>query len=95
MKRRKWTPKEKLMIVIEGLKGKTSLAQLCNRHQITQGMYYKWRDQLFKDGDKIFTHGGPDKAQQRLKSENQKLKNIIGELTIELKKTEYDDDGLL
>ena len=95
MKRRKWTPKEKLTIVLEGLKGKTPLAELCNRHQITQGMYYKWRDQLFKDGEKIFAHGGPDKAEQRLKTEVKRLKSIIGELTIELKKTEYDDGGLL
>ena len=95
MKRRKWTPKEKLMIVIEGLKGKTTLAELCNRHQITQGMYYKWRDQLFQDGAKVFVHGGPDKAEQRLRQENQRLKNLIGELTVELKKTAYDDGELL
>jgi transposase-like protein len=94
MKRRKWNPKEKLMIVLEGLKGKTTITELCNRHQITQTMYYKWRDQLFKDGEKIYRHGGPDKTQQRLRNENQRLKNIIGELTIELKKNEYDDSDL-
>ena len=95
MKRRKWTPKEKLMIVLEGLKGKTTLAQLCSQHQISQAQYYKWRDQLFKDGEKIFVHGGPDKNELRLKSEVRKLKSIIGDLTIELKKTEFDNDDLL
>jgi transposase-like protein len=95
MKRRKWTPKEKLMIVLEGLKGKASVSQLCNQHQITQTQYYKWRDQLFKDGQKIFVHGGPDKNEQRLREENKRLKAIIGDLTIELKKTEFDDENLL
>jgi transposase-like protein len=95
MKRRKWTPKEKLMIVLEGLKGKTTLAQLCNQHQISQGQYYKWRDQLLADGEKIFVHGGPDKAQQRLQNEVKKLKSIIGDLTIELKKTEFGEESLL
>jgi hypothetical protein len=50
---------------------------------------------LLKDGEKIFTHGGPDKTEQRLKSEVQRLKGIIGDLTVELKKTEFDDEGLL
>ena len=95
MKRRKWTPKEKLMIVLEGLKGNGTIAQLCNKHQVTQAMYYKWRDQLLTDGQKVFAHGGVDKTEQRLKSENYRLKGIIGELTIELKKTEFGQDGLL
>ena len=95
MKRRTWTPKEKLMVVIEGLKGNVTIAQLCNQHQITQAQYYKWRDQLFKEGEKLFIHGGPDKNEQRLQTEVKRLKSIIGELTIELKKTAFDDDGLL
>ncbi len=89
MKRRKWTSKEKLMIVLEGLKEKCSVAQLCNEHQITQSMYYKWRDQLLNNGEKIFAHGGADKTEQRLKNEVSKLKHIIGEQAIELKKNEY------
>ena len=95
MKRRKWTSKEKLMIVLEGLKGKTTIAKLCTQHQITQAQYYKWRDQLLKDGEKIFAPGGPDKNEQRLRAENKRLKSIIGDLTLELKKTELDDAGLL
>ena len=95
MKRRKWTPKEKLMIVLQGLKAKNSVATICNQHQITQAQFYKWRDQLFKDGEKIFAHGGPDKNEQRLKNEVKKLKSIIGDLTIELKKTEFDNECLL
>ena len=95
MKRRKWTPKDKLMIVLEGLKGKTTITELCNRHQITQTMYYKWRDQLLQDGEKIYQHGGADKNEKRLRSENQRLKNIIGELTIELKKTAFEDGEFL
>ena len=95
MKRRRWTPKEKLTIVLEGLKGNIKIAELCNQHQITQAQYYKWRDQLYKDGQTIFAHCGPDKNQQRLQDEVKRLKSIIGDLTVELKKTAYDDDSLL
>ena len=41
MKRRQWRPKEKLLIVLEGLKGQGTIAELCDRHQITHAMYYK------------------------------------------------------
>ena len=88
MKTKKRSSKEKLMIVLEGLKGRESLAQLCSRHAISQSQYYIWRDKLFKEGEGIFHFGSANKEQERLRQENTKLKGIIGELTIELKKTQ-------
>jgi transposase len=95
MKRRQWTAKEKLTIVLQGLKGEISVAELCNQHQISQSQYYKWRDRLLAEGPKVFEHGGPDRAELRLQKEVRKLKGIIGDLTVELKKSEYEDGGLL
>lgn len=94
MKHRKWTPIQKLAIVLEGFKSNISIAELCSRHQISQTQYYKWRDRLLAEGDKVFNHGGPDKVEERLYNENRKLKTIIGELTVELKKNEYFDEHL-
>ena len=88
MKRRKWSSQQKLMIVLEGLKNKVPLAELCSGHQINQAQYYKWRDRLLNEGSKIFDYGGLDADQERLEKENFKLKSIIGELTVELKKSE-------
>ena len=85
--KKQWTGKEKLAIVLQGLKGDCSISALCNDNGITQGMYYKWRDQLLSDGAKLFERGGVDRARERLEQENRKLKETIGELTIELKKT--------
>lgn len=90
MQRRKWTSKEKLNIVLEGIKGKAPLAELCSHYQISQAQYYKWRDKLLKDGIKIFETGGVDQTEQRLRNENRQLKSMIGELTIELKKSDYE-----
>ena len=89
MDKRAWTGKEKLAIVLEGMKGAISLSELCNRHQITQGMYYKWRDRLMEDGAKVFERGGVDKESERLKEENLRLKRAVGELTLELKKNDW------
>jgi len=89
MKRRKWTSKEKLMIVLESLRGDVSIAEVCNRHGISQSLYYTWRDKLLSQGKKVFDRGGPDNEEQRLKAENRRLKGIIGDLTVELKKNEF------
>ena len=89
MDKRIWTGKEKLAIVLEGMRGAISLSELCNRHQITQGMYYKWRDRLMEDGAKVFERGGVDKESERLKEENLRLKRAVGELTLELKKNDW------
>ena len=85
--KKQWTGREKLAIVLEELKGECRISKLCNAHGISQGMYYKWRDQLLTDGAKLFERGGVDHARERLERENRKIKETIGELTIELKKT--------
>jgi putative transposase len=88
MKKRKWTAQQKLQIVLEGMSGKVPLGELCTRHQISQTQYYQWRDRLMKDGAKVFERGGPDQEAERLNREVHKLKAIIGDLTVELKKSE-------
>ena len=85
MKRRKWDPKIKAMIVIEGLRGKP-IAELCIEHQISQAQYYQWRDQFLANVPRVFADD--DRREKALTKENARLKRIVGELTIELKKTE-------
>lgn len=91
MERRKWTGQQKLQIVLEGLKGALSVAELCNRHQISQAQYYQWRDRLMEQGGKVFEFGGADAHTQRLAQENARLKHALGEAHLELKKS---DGGL-
>ena len=81
--KKQWNGKEKLAIVLQGLKSDRSISELCNEHGITQGMYYKWRDQLLTDGAKLFDRGGVDHVRERLEIENRRLKETIGELTVE------------
>ena len=90
MKKRKWRSQEKLRIVLEGLSGQIEISKLCNKYQIAQTQYYGWRDQLLKFGYQAFETKNITKKEQHLESENQKLKRIIGDLTVELKKTELE-----
>lgn len=85
MKRRKWDPKTKSMIVIQGLKGKP-VGEICLEHQISQTQYYQWRDQFLAKAHQVFSEN--EKKGEILTRENARLRKIIGDLTVELKKTE-------
>ncbi len=90
MKRRQWSSQEKLKIVLEGLSGQIEISRLCAKYQIAQTQYYQWRDQLLKFGNQAFEQKNVSKKEQHLEQEVRKLKSIIGDLTVELKKSEFE-----
>jgi len=90
MEKRKWTSQQKLTIVLEGLSGQIEISKLCAKYQIAQTQYYQWRDQLLKHGKSAFETKNITKKEQHLEMENHKLRRIIGDLTVELKKTEIE-----
>ena len=87
MKKRQWTNQQKMQIVVEGFKSGASVVELCTRYEISQGQYYKWRDLLLNGADRVFVPD-PDKEKERMRKRIDKLNQTIGELTVELKKTE-------
>ena len=89
MKQRKWDSKIKAKVVIEGLKGKP-ISKICNEHQISQSMYYQWRDQFLSNVDQVFNIPKKGRKESMLEHENRQLKTMIGDLTIELKKSEEE-----
>ena len=48
--RRKWEPEEKIRIVLEGLRGEESIAELCRREGIAQNQYYSWSKEFLEAG---------------------------------------------
>jgi len=82
MKRRKWNPEQKALIVLEGFRGRP-VGELCNEHGISQAQYCQWRDRFLGNARLVFEMASADKRTQRLKSENAKLKGLVGELTLE------------
>ena len=76
------------MIVLEGLKGKP-VSDICLEYRISQTQYYRWRDRLLSAMPQVFaTTSRKEEAQAR---EIRRLREIIGELTVELKKSEPGD----
>jgi len=82
MKRLKWESSQKLKIVQEGLSGQIEIRKLCNKYQVSQVIYYHWIEQLLQYGQKAFESKNITKRKHCLQSENQRLKQIIGDLSI-------------
>ena len=91
MKLRKWSSEEKMAIVLEGLKGGKSVAEICREHQISEALYYRWRDRFLEAGQKGLSNGGSEEETKVLQAQIEKLEKIIGRQTIAieaLKKTQ-------
>jgi transposase-like protein len=87
MKRRQWDSKTKAKIVLEGLSGKP-VSELCNEYQISQNQYYQWREKFLSEAHRAFEVKEKAGEVTRLKAKTRKLQQIIGALTVELKKSE-------
>ncbi len=87
MHRRKWDAKSKALIVIEGLKGKP-VVEICTEHQISQSQYYQWRDQFLANAARALEAHQYTRKEAHLERENARLKRLVGELTLELKKSD-------
>ena len=87
MKRRQWDSKTKAKIVLEGLSGKP-VSEICSQYQISQNQYYQWRDKFLAESHRAFDGKVNGSEVSLLKAKNQRLQQIIGALTVELKKSE-------
>ena len=92
--RRKFTPEEKIRIVLEGFRRDTPIRDLCRREGIRPSTYYAWlkdfmeagKDRLTRDAARDATKGEVNE----LKRENARLKQLVTELSLQvhvLKKT--------
>ena len=48
--RKQYSSEEKIRIVLDGLRGEDSIAELCRREGISQGVYYKWSKDFMEAG---------------------------------------------
>ena len=50
--RRQFSAEEKIRVVLEGLRGEESIAELCHREGIVQNLYYRWSKDFLEAGKK-------------------------------------------
>ncbi len=84
--RRKYSSEEKIRIVLEGLKGEVSIAQLCRREGIVSNLYYRWSKDFLEAGKKRLQGDTAREATSSevgdLRSENDQLKQSVAELSL-------------
>ena len=86
--RKKYTAEEKIRIVLEGLRGESTVAELCRREGINTNMYYKWSKEFLDAGKERLLGNtkrqADSRAVQGLKQENEQLKAMVAELSLKV-----------
>ncbi len=92
--RRKYTPEEKVRIVLEGFRREVTVNELCRREGIKPGAYYAWTKDFLEAGKERLTRDTVRDATRQeiddLKRENSELKHLVADLSLDvyrLKKT--------
>jgi len=85
--RRQFSAEEKIRIVLAGLRGEESIAELCRREGIVQNLYYRWSKEFLEAGKKRLA-GDTERAAtsdgvKELRQEASALKEVVAELMLE------------
>ena len=98
--RKQYSSEEKIRIVLDGLRGEDSIAELCCREGISQGVYYKWSKDFMEAGKRRLAGDTARAATtdevKDLRREARNLKEVVAEQTLELrllKKSMVGDGG--
>src|SRR2546430_9592499 len=85
--RRQFSAEEKIRIVLEGLRGEESIAELCRREGIVQNLYYRWSKDFLEAGKKRLAgdtaRAATSDEVKDLRREASALKEVVAELTLE------------
>ena len=93
--RKQYSAEEKIRIVLAGLRGEDSIAELCRREGIAESLYYSWSKEFLEAGKKRLSGDTARQASssevRELRREMRGMKELVADLTLEnrlLKKRE-------
>jgi len=96
--RKKYSSEEKIRIVLEGLRGEESIAELCRKEGLNPNVYYRWSKDFLEAGKKRLSGDTVREATsdevKELRAETSALKETLGEVVMEnrlLKKSVLGD----
>ncbi len=96
--RRKFSTEEKIRIVLDGLRGESSIAELCRREGINSNLYYRWSKDFLEAGKKRLAGDTAREATSSevtdLRSENDQLKQLVAELSLNYRLAKKSLTGL-
>jgi transposase len=86
--RRKYTPEEKIRVVLEGFRREVAVSDLCRREGIRPGTFYAWTKEFMEAGKERLTRDTIRDATRQeiesLKRENHDLKELVADLSLEV-----------
>ena len=87
--RKQYSAEKKIRIVLDGLRGEETIAELCRREGIAQSIYYKWSKEFLEAGKRRLS-GDTSRAAttsevNALRHESRELKEVVAEQTLELR----------
>src|ERR671919_1250288 len=97
--RKQYSAEEKIRIVLAGLRGEYSIAELCRREGIAESLYYSWSKEFLEAGKRRLSGDTERQANtgevKELRHEVGELKTLVAELTLEnrLLKKSMTGDG--
>jgi transposase len=84
--RKQYSSEEKIRIVLEGLRGERTVAELCRREGIAQSLYYKWSKEFLEAGKQRLAGNTKRQADSQevsgMRHENEQLKQLVAELAL-------------
>jgi transposase len=96
--RRHYSAEEKIRIVLEGLRGEDSIAELCRREGLNANVYYRWSKEFLEAGKKRLSGDTQREATtgevKDLRGETAALKEALAEMMMKnrlLKKSVLGD----
>ena len=82
--RKHYSAEEKIRIVLEGLRGEDSIAELCRREGIAQNLYYRWSKDFLEAGKKRLAGDTATSDEVHdLRRDATALKEVVADLTLE------------
>ena len=85
--RKQYSAEEKIRIVLEGLRGEDSIAEICRREGIAQNLYYRWSKDFLEAGKKRLAgdtaRAATSDEVKDLRREATALKEVVADLTLE------------
>jgi len=84
--RKKYSEEDKIRIVIVGLRGEMTVAELCRKEGISQSLYYKWSKEFLEAGKQRLAGNTKRQADggevKDMRQENEQMKLLIAELSL-------------
>jgi transposase len=84
--RRVFSSEQKITIVMEALRAENSVAEICRKYSIQESQFYKWNKEFLEAGKKRLSGDTTREATSdevaELRSENQRLKEIVADLVV-------------